>query len=340
LAAKKPAPKQITLNEEQQAVVSARNGHWQCLAGPGSGKSACLVSRFTELIKEGVSPDNILSLSFTRTAANNLRDRVEAQVGKLTTTRTAGAQTFHALGLAFALEERDAFPYELAEFPLCGEPVANRMAADASRRMEVDPRRLRALVSLWKRRRLRPAQIIREAESSLRADDLRLGLAYKEYQKKLTAAGVLDFDDLILEMVSILEQKPKVRLHHKYDWLQIDEAQDCSKIEWTLAQLISGRSVLAVGDLSQGLFSFRGSDSKLFGNMGELFPDTKTLYLGRNYRSTPEIVDFIRPYATSQDLASKFHTTNEHGPLPLVRGFKNSSDEALWVISEIKKCQK
>ena len=334
----KPEPKQIVLNEEQQAVVGAREGFWQVEAGPGAGKSACLISRYAALIQEGISPDNILSLSFTSTAAKNLRDRVEAQVGKSSINRTgAGAVTFHSLALSFATNEREEFPYELAEFPLATEPIAGKLAGNSSRRFEVDPRRFRSVVSLWKRKRLRPAQVIKDAENSLRAEDLKLGLAYKDYDKRLREEGLLDFDSLIFEMVELLAHRPEVRARWVRDWIQLDESQDMSKIEWDLARLISGASVLAVGDVSQGIYSFRGSDPKLFANMHEIFPGTQTLYLSCNYRSSPEIVDFIRPISASQELAQRFHTNNEHGPSPLVKGFVSPADEAAWIVSEIKR---
>ena len=336
---KKPAPKQISLNDEQKLVVAAREGHYQVVAGPGSGKSACLIARFSELVKENVDPNQILSLSFTKTAAKNLRDRVEAQVGKLDLTRTAGAVTFHSLGLSFAVEERNEFNFELAEFPLAAEPIANKLSADAARRFEVDPRRLRPLVSLWKRKRLRPAAVIREAEDKLRANDLKCGLAYKEYEKKCRGEGVLDFDSLIFEMVELLDKKPAVRSRWVRNWMQLDESQDMSKIEWDLARLLSGKSVLAVGDVSQGIYGFRGSDSRLFSSMSEIFPGTQTLYLACNYRSTPEIIEFIKPLAQSQDLAERFHTINPSGPKPEIHRFTNPTDEVNWVIKHIKETQ-
>ncbi len=337
MPAKKSAPKPITLNEEQQVVVSAREGFFQTVAGPGSGKSACLVARFAALIQEGISPDDILSLSFTRTAAKNLRDRVETQVGQLTTTRTAGAVTFHSLALSFAQLESHEFGFELAEFPLAGEPVANKLSGTAARRYEVDPRSLRSVVSLWKRRRLRPAALVKEFESKLDAKSLRLALAYKDYEKKCRDEGVLDFDSLIFEMVELLDKKPEVRSRWKRNWLQLDESQDMSKIEWDLAKLVSGKSVLAVGDVSQGIYGFRGSDPRLFAAMSESFPGTQTLYLACNYRSSPEIVNFIRPIAASQDLATKFHTGNPSGPAPKVIGFNNPLEEAAWVVKSIKE---
>ena len=333
----KLTPKPISLNEEQQAVVSARGGCFQVLAGPGAGKSACLVARFAALIEEGVSPDDILSLSFTKSASKNLRDRVEAQVGQLTTTRTAGAVTFHSLALSFAAEERDAYPFTLAEFPLATEPIANKLSGDAARKHDVDPRSLRSVASLYRRNRVGPLAAVRDAEAKLDPKQLKLALAYKDYCKKQEAEGLLDFDSLIFHAVQIMDKKPEVRARWKRNWLQLDESQDMSKIEWDLARLVSGRSVLAVGDVSQGIYGFRGSESKLFADMDTIFPGTKTLYLSHNYRSTPQVVDFIRPFASSKTLAEKFHTTNSAGPVPEIKGFVSSVDEANFVVQCIQK---
>ena len=334
---KKSAPKQITLNEEQQAVVQTRNGFWKVEAGPGSGKSACVVTRYASLIQEGVSPDNVISLSFTSTAAKNLRDRVEGLVGKLESTRVSGAVTFHSLALSFAQQESDAYPFKLADFPLCSEPVANKYAAEVGRKHDIDGRVLRSAISVWKRGRISPTQAVRDSETRLDPKQLKLALAYKGYEAKLKENGLVDFDGLIFYMVQIMDKSEEVRQRWVRPVIQVDEAQDLSKIEWDLVKMISGESVLAVGDLSQGLYSFRGSDSRLFANMDEIFPGTKTLYLGRNYRSTPEIVDFIRPYSLSKDLAEKFHTTNEHGPTPKVVGFQSAAEESAWVVQQIKE---
>lgn len=336
MPAKKSAPKPITLNDEQRAVVSARLGCFQVVAGPGSGKSACLVSRYAELIKEDISPDDVLSLSFTKTASKNLTDRVESLVGPLITTRTAGARTFHSLSLAFAVEERNEFPFTLAEFPLADEPKANRLSADASRRFEVDPRALRTASSLWRRKRISPLAAVKDCENRVDAKGLKLALAYKDYCKRCEAEGLLDFDAMIYWMVEILSKKKDVQKKWVRDWVQLDESQDMSKIEWDLAKLVSGKSVLAVGDISQGIYGFRGSDPKLFAEMDLIFPGTKTLYLACNYRSSPQIISFIKPIAASQELASRFHTNNPPGPEPEIRGFLSPVEEANWVVSQIR----
>ena len=333
----KPAPKQIALNEEQLAVINFQDGYASVYAGPGSGKSFALIERYARLISEGISPDSVLSLSFTQTAAKNLQNRVESKVGKIQFSRVAGARTFHSLALSFAQEERDVFPFTLAEFPLAGEPVAAKLSGDTARKFELDPRSFRTVASLYRRQRLGPSTAVRDAESKLDAKRLKLALAYKDYCKRQESEGLLDFDSLIFHMVQLLDKLPAVRARWVRDFLQLDEAQDMSKIEWDLAKLISGKSVCAVGDVSQGIYSFRGSDSRLFAGMNEIFPGTKTLYLSCNYRSSPEIIDFIRPIAASRDLAEKFHTQNPSGPAPIVRGFMNSASEAEFVVKCIKE---
>src|ERR1700728_1521263 len=160
-------------NEEQSAVINFQEGRAAVQAGPGSGKSFAITQRYLRLLREGVNPDDILSLTFTNTASKNLSNRIEAQVGKLTTTRKAGATTLHGLSLAFAIEERNEFGFDLAEFPLAPEPVALKLSAAAGRRFEVDPRSLRSYVSLQTRGRVRATQAVKRAEDKLDAAELK-----------------------------------------------------------------------------------------------------------------------------------------------------------------------
>lgn len=340
MAPKKLPPKPISLNEEQQAVVSAGSGFWKIVAGPGSGKSSCLVARYTRLIQEGVDPNSILSLSFTATAAKNLRDKVEERVGKISTNRkVAGSVTFHSMALNMAIEERSEYPFELAEFPLTPEAAANKMSGDAARKHDIDPRSLRSALQLYRRTRVRPAEALRAAENKLDAKEIKMALAYKEYSKRCKEAGLLDFDDLIFHMVDILEKKPKVRERWQYAYVMADESQDNCQTDWDLLRLVSEkhRNMLCVGDPGQNIFSFRGSDSKLFMEMDRIFPGTRTLFLGTNFRSSPQIVSFIRPYASSEELAKKFRSHNGDGPVPEIRGFLSPAQECEWVVKRIQE---
>jgi hypothetical protein len=248
----KPAP-QITLNEEQQAIIDAKIGVYACYAGPGSGKTSTCVRRMAGLIQEGADPDTVLALSFTATAAKNLRDRIEVLTGPLSIIRTAGSMTLHSLALKFAEEERDAFPFTLAESVLATEPVAAKLCGDAGRKLEADPRSLRSAVSLWKRNRVRPSAAIKSAEDSLNPSQLKLALAYKKYDAAMRESGVMDFDSLMYEMVEILEKKADVRARWAYKFVTCDEAQDCCLTDWQLLKLLSEKhgNLLCVGDPGQ-----------------------------------------------------------------------------------------
>lgn len=245
--------KPISLNDEQQAVVSAREGVYATYAGPGSGKTFACVQRLAALIEEGVSVDDILALSFTVTGAKNLRTRVEKLTGPWSISRTAGSMTLHSLALKFAEEERDEFDFELAEFPLATEPIANKLSAEAARRYEVDPRSLRSQTSLFKRRRVRPNLAVSDAEKSGKAADLKLALAYKDFDKKMRAEGVMDFDSLMFEMVELLDKKPSVRARWQYRYVICDEAQDCCQTDWQLLRLLTEKygNLMCVGDPGQ-----------------------------------------------------------------------------------------
>jgi DNA helicase-2/ATP-dependent DNA helicase PcrA len=339
MPAKKSAPKPILLNEEQQAVVNFGSGVVSVYAGPGSGKSRCATIRFAKLVKDGADPSEILSLSFTRTASENLKKRVEEQTGPLTFARTAGAMTFHGLGLRFAQEERNEFNFSLAEFPLATEPVAGKISAEASRRFDVDPRALRSQTSLWKRARVRPSAAIRACENSLDAKKLKLALAYKAYDAKLRENGVLDFDSLLYEMADLLEKKKDVRDRWQFQNVICDECQDCCLTEWQILKLVTEKhgNLMCVGDPGQAIFGWRGASNDLFLHMEKMFPSVQKLYLATNYRSTKALVGFLKEIGPVPELSNKFTTPNEEGVRPEIRGFVSSVQEAEWILSEIKR---
>ena len=334
----KPTPAPISLNGEQQALVSARRGVYATYAGPGSGKTFAATQRLAALINEGTDPNQVLALSFTSTAAKNLKTKVEDLVGQLSLNRAAGSMTMHSLALKFAQEERNEFGFELAEFPLAPENVALKLSADAGRRLEVDPRSLRSAVSVWKRNRVRASQAIKDSEVALNPNQLKLALAYKKYDTACREAGVMDFDSLMYEMVELLEKKPEVRKRWQYFYVTCDEAQDCCLTDWQLLKLVSEEhgNLMCVGDPGQSIFGWRGASSDLFLHMEKMFPTVQKLYLATNYRSSKDLVEFLKTIGPVPDLASRFTTPNPSGPVPVVKGFANSADEAKWVVDQIR----
>jgi DNA helicase-2/ATP-dependent DNA helicase PcrA len=334
---KKVQPKAFIPNPEQELVVSSREGFFKVLSGPGSGKSACLVNRYVRLVGSGVSPDDILSLTFTSSAAKSMRDRAEALVPVRKTDRVSGWMTFHSLALRFCEHERGLFPFKLAESVLLPEPLANKVASDAAKKYDLDFRTLRSYISLQKRNRVRPKDALKEAEKAGKGE--KSALAYKMYDARLREIGQLDFDSMIQEMVELLSTPPRgketperfaLTQRWQYQFVQSDESQDNDALQWALLRLMTQQhgNLLAVGDAGQNLYSFRGSSSEMFMDMGSVFSGCKTLYLAQNYRSTPEVTEFCKAVGPVPDLAEKFFSTNPHGPEPVITRFASNAQEA------------
>jgi len=326
----------LVLNSEQQAAVDAGAGVFCVMAGPGAGKSACLVARYARLIHDGVSPNDILNLTFTNSAAKTMRDRAEAAAGVQIMDRIAGFSTFHSLALRFCEQERLNFPFELAEDFLCLEPQANKIAWEVGKRFEVDSRQLRQYVSLCKRQRIGATRAVKIAERDGKNE--KLALAYKQYERALREKGLLDFDSLVLEMFNLMQSNDNVRSRWTYLHVQLDESQDLDDLQWSLVQLLytTGGSLYAVGDGGQNLYNFRGA-SDTFLHMDRLFPDVQTLFLGQNFRSSPQVVEMCRKFGPVPMLAEKFFTTNPDGPVPDVIGYPSSVAEADAILKSVQK---
>lgn len=335
---KKPKQK-LQFNTEQQEAVNVREGHYAVLSGPGSGKTSVLAERYKQLIASGEEPQDILSLTFTRAAAKEMASRVPS----VTTTvgeRPFGFRTFHSLALDFAVQERDAFPFPLAAFPLATGGQVWKFAGDIARRYAgMDVKQLLGWMSRQKRSGIRPD------ESVARAEDIRervYALAYKEYEERCRKAGILDFDGLLLYMEEILSAYPAVRNRWQYKWVMIDEANDADNVQWQLAQVLSQKhkNVFAVGDFNQAIYQWRGAEPDLFLKFHEMFPDAKYLYLGTNYRSTKSIVDFVKQIApVKNELIEKFCSVSEQGEPVEIKGFASPLIEARWVVERIKEIE-
>lgn len=303
-----------SLNPEQQIVVAADKGFYEVLAGPGAGKSACIAARYKRLAAE-YGATSVLSLTFTSVAAKEMGKRAGAiEHGPIASVTPFGFRTFHSLALSFALQERAHFDRELAEYPLAVEGQDSKIAGGVGRRFNIDYRKLTERIATWKREGIRPPQAIAEAETT--GKEIVAALAYQEYEDKLRGEKLLDFGGLMLEMVSVLTAKPDVLERWSPMWLQTDESQDNDRQQFELLRLLSRKhgNLMCVGDAGQAIYQWRGSHPELFLNMAEMFPSTQTLYLAKNHRSTPTIVNLLKRIGPVPELAEKFYTENPDGP--------------------------
>ena len=145
----------------------------------------------------------------------------------------------------------------------------------------------------------------------------------------------------MFEMVELMGKKKMVRDRWQYQFVTCDEAQDCCKTDWELLKLLSEKhgNLLVVGDPGQSVFGFRGASPKLFLNMEEMFPGTKKLFLATNYRSTQELVSFLREIGPVPELSERFTTPNDVGVRPEIKGFVSPALEAEFVVKCIQEAQ-
>lgn len=321
----------ITLNQEQQEATNVRKGFYSILAGPGSGKTQVITQRYQDLLAEGEDPEQIISLTFSNEASKNMSKR--AGVGKEPTSRPSGFRTFHSFALSFVSSERFLFPFPVASFPLAVD--SSLYAIQAIRAHKVNYKEFITWLSRTKRNRISPEKALEQASTSKEKDMAR---AYKMYEDTCHSNGVLDFDSMLIETVNLLEKNERVRMRWQYKWLQIDEAQDADGIQWRLVQLLSEayQNVFAVGDGNQCIYEWRSAHPDLFLNFKELFPGSKELYLGENFRSTPQITAYVKRNAPIQNgLLDRMLSNRPNGPEPFVRKFGGEYDEAFSICEDI-----
>lgn len=247
-------------------------------------------------------------------------------------TRVSGFITFHSLCLSFCEAERDFFPFKVGPQALALEPLCNKIASDIARKYELNFRQLRSWISLQKRTGVRPKQALQIAEKEGKNE--KLALAYKAYDQGLLKNEQLDFDSILLESVTLLKSNPAVRARWQYDWLLVDEAQDCNRLQFDLIRCLSERSgnVFMVGDGGQGIFGFTGAEATGFME----YPGTRLLYMGKNHRSDGKIVEFLKEIGPLRDLAERFHTDNPDGLAPVITGYPSAVDEAKAVVAYVQ----
>jgi DNA helicase-2/ATP-dependent DNA helicase PcrA len=316
------------LNPEQQEAVRAREGYYIVMSGPGSGKTRTIVERVHSLLEEGYPPERILALTFTREASLEMSKRVGLSEEQHI------FRTFHSFCLELIHQEVSKLPFQLLHAP----PEAGqqrKLFGTLCRANRLDFKKLTAYISSMKRKGTEPDKAMEFARG---AEGMRMALAYRQYEERCRQEGWLDFDSMLLESVRLLEANEEVRTRWQFKFVLVDEAQDTDEIQWRLVKLLSEkhRNVFAVGDEEQLIYEWRGAEPNGLSNFDTRFPGAKTIYLFRNYRSTPEIVGFCKQFAPKEsELIRCMVSEREHGPMPRVLRFGSDSDEASKILGSI-----
>jgi DNA helicase-2/ATP-dependent DNA helicase PcrA len=331
------------LNPVQAEAVTHVEGPLLIVAGAGSGKTRVLTHRIAHLIRhEGVSPFEILAITFTNKAADEMKHRVGALVGPV--AEKMWVSTFHAACVRILRRDADRLGYP-KQFTIYDQADANRLTGYVIRDLGLDPKRfpprtVHATISAAKNDHL---SVDAYADRAGVIYERRIADIFREYQARLQRAGAMDFDDLLGNTVTLLQDHPDVleSYRRRFKHVLVDEYQDTNTVqnEMVLQLTKVHRNVCVVGDGDQSIYKFRGADMRNILEFENAFPDVTIVVLEQNYRSTQTILDAANAViGNNLGRKPKELWTDRGDGNPIVRYHGDDEvDEAQWVTREIAK---
>lgn len=328
----------LELNPNQQKAVNHIEGPMLVLAGAGSGKTKVLTNRIANLIDNGISPYNILAITFTNKAAKEMKDRVISLIGG--TASSIQISTFHSLGLRILKENYSLLGYE-RNFTIIDSDdvltIIKKIMKDLNMSKEhYNPREIKNKISSAKNEMM-------DIEKFSKIEfDHKIVEVYKTYQKKLKQGNSVDFDDLLILPIKLFKSYPSVLEDYqdRYKYILIDEYQDTNEAQYTFTRLLSAkyRNIFVVGDNDQAIYAFRGANYKNILNFEKDYPEAKTILLEENYRSTKNILNaansVIKNNRERKD--KNLWSSNETGDKIKYKKVSTEKEEASFVVEEIK----
>ncbi len=318
------------LNPTQRAAVLNLAAPLLIVAGPGTGKTRTLTHRLAYLVlRQNVAPEQILAITFTNKAAAEMTARLAHLLGEAVTRRLT-VKTFHAFG-AMLLREEAAAAGLPPDFALCrANDRAALLKQAAPHLAERDLERALEQISAAKNRLITPE--LAPAE---------LAELYRRYEQVLAGHRLLDFDDLALRPVRLLETAPELlaKYRARFRWLAVDEYQDVNVAQYRLLKLLSPpeTNLCAIGDPNQAIYGFRGASSEYFWQFNRNFPGAQTLRLSQNYRSTQLILDASAQVIAKNGPAPGLQAQNREPVKVTVYAAPSDKAEAEYIVHEIEK---
>ena len=330
------------LNPAQHDAVTHPDGPVLVIAGAGSGKTRVLTHRIAWLIQQGVSPFEILAITFTNKAAGEMKHRVSQLVGPV--AHKMWVSTFHSACVRILRREGGRLGYP-SNFTIYDQSDAVRLCGYVVRDLGLDPKKF-------------PPRSIHSAISSLKNDGVSVGDfaeraklpiekrtadVFREYQARLQKAGSMDFDDLLAKAVEVFKVEPEALAHYqqRFKHVLVDEYQDTNHVQNEMVMLLTERHrrAFVVGDSDQSIYNFRGANVRNILEFEQAFPEASVVLLEQNYRSTQTILDAANAViANNMTRKPKELWTDQGGGEQIVRYHADEeSDEAQWVGHEIDR---
>ena len=331
------------LNDKQYEAVTNTEGPSLVIAGAGSGKTKVLTHKIAYLMGEkNVSPFNILAITFTNKAANEMKERVEKLVGDVAKDMWIG--TFHSICVRILRRYIDRIGFD-SSFIIFDTSDQRTLIKECLKKLDIDDkmftdRSVQFEISNAKNEMLEPEQYQARAMGDFRKE--KIAEIYTLYQNRLKENNAIDFDDIINFTIKILMNNPDVLEYYteKFKYVLVDEYQDTNKAQFTLVSILASRygNITVVGDNDQGIYSFRGADISNILNFERDFPGTKIIKLEQNYRCTQNILNAANAVIKNNEVKYKksLWTENEEGGLPIVYSARDEYDEGRYIVEQIE----
>jgi DNA helicase-2/ATP-dependent DNA helicase PcrA len=331
------------LNDKQYEAVVNTEGPCLVIAGAGSGKTKVLTHKIAYLIGEKqVKPWNILAITFTNKAANEMKERIGNLVGDVAADIWMG--TFHSICVRILRRFIDRIGFD-SSFIIFDTSDQRTLIKACIKSIGLDDkmftdRSVLSEISNAKNEMLEPDQYTVRANGDFRKE--KIALVYEMYQKRLKENNAIDFDDIINYTIKILMENPDILEYYsdKFHYVLVDEYQDTNKAQFTLVTMLASKNgnITVVGDNDQGIYSFRGADISNILNFERDFPGTKIIKLEQNYRCTGNILKAANAVIKNNEVTYKkeLWTENEVGNLPAVYSAKNEYDEGTYIAQQIE----
>lgn len=344
------------LNKEQQQAVEHSKGALLVLAGAGSGKTKVLITRIANLVQNGVKPKEILAVTFTNKAAKEMKERLTPILGE-NTVKYMWVGTFHSICARILRQEIENYEFPSGKnldknFTIYDEQDSMAVIKNAVKKLNLDdkiydPKLIKVVISNSKNK-MQDAYTFATYARDFKSQ--RIASVFEEYEKVLTTNNAIDFDDMLMITVKLLEKNPEVRERYfaRFQHILVDEFQDTNLAQYQLIKMLytnnsdknmENRSLCVVGDVDQSIYSWRGADFRIILNFQKDFKDTTLIKLEQNYRSTSNILNAANAVIeNNEDRIDKTLISNK-GTGEKIHYFEaqDESDEANFITNTILK---
>ena len=344
------------LNREQKEAVQTTAGPLLILAGAGSGKTKVLTSRIAYLIQNGVRPRNILAVTFTNKAAKEMKERLGNILGE-STVKYMWVGTFHGICGRILRENIDRYSFQSGKkldknFTIYDDNDTSAVIKQAVKKLNLDdkiyqPKLVKSIISNAKNK-MQDAYTFATFARDFKSQ--KIASIFEEYENTLNNNNAIDFDDMLMLTVKLLEQNPEVRQEYydRFRHILVDEYQDTNLAQYKLvnmlytnaqAEIPPERSLCVVGDVDQSIYSWRGADYTIIMNFQKDFKNTKLIKLEQNYRSTANILNVANAIIenNTERVDKVLYSNKGEGELIDYFEAQDESDEANFIASKIKQ---